>query len=39
MEGLSKELIQKQRQTRIQHLEHELRVFRENIEKIKRGEL
>jgi hypothetical protein len=39
MEGLSKDLIQKQRQTRIQHLEHEIRVFRENIEKIKRGEL
>jgi RHS repeat-associated protein len=39
MEGLPKELIQKQQQTRIEHLEHEIRIFRENIEKIKRGEL
>jgi hypothetical protein len=35
MEGLPRELIQKQQQTRIEHLEHEIQVFRQNIEKRK----
>lgn len=39
MENLPKEVIEKQQQIRIQHLEMEIRTFRENIEKIKKGEL
>ena len=39
MEGLPKEIIKKQQQRRIQHLEQEINTFKNNIEKIKRGEL
>ncbi|TQV68228.1 hypothetical protein FKG94_23290 [Exilibacterium tricleocarpae] len=39
MEKLPKEVIQKQQQRRINHLETEVRTFRNNIEKIKRGDI
>lgn len=39
MEKLPKEVIQKQQQRRINHLETEIRTFRNNIEKIKRGDI
>ena len=39
MENLPKEVIEKQWQRRINHLETEIKTFRENIEKIKSGEL
>jgi hypothetical protein len=38
MEKLSKDVIQKQQQRRINHLETEIRTFRNNIEKIKQGD-
>jgi hypothetical protein len=37
LEKLPKEVIQKQQQMRIQHLEKEIPTFRDNIEKIRRG--
>jgi hypothetical protein len=39
MENLPREVIQKQQQSRIQHLENEIQTFRNNIEKTLRGEL
>lgn len=39
MENLPKEVIQKQQQRRIQHLETEINTFKNNIDKIKRGEI
>lgn len=39
MEHLPKEVIEKQQQRRIQHLETEIKTFKENIDKIRRGEL
>jgi hypothetical protein len=39
MENMPQDMITKQQQARIKHLEHEIKTFRENIEKIRRGEL
>jgi len=39
MEGLSKDLIKKQQERRMDHLQKEIDTFRKNIEKINRGEL
>lgn len=39
MENMPKEVIQMQQQRRVQHLETEIRTFKNNIEKIKRGEI
>ena len=39
MEKLPAEVIQRQQQARIQHLETEIRTFNENIQKIMNGEL
>lgn len=39
MKRLPKDLIEKQQKIRGEHLEHEIRTFRKNVEKIKRGEL
>lgn len=39
MENLPKDVIQKQQQRRIKHLEAEINTFKKNIEKIKRGEI
>jgi RHS repeat-associated protein len=39
MENLPKEVIQKQQQRRIQHLETEINTFKNNIDKIKQGEI
>ena len=39
MENLPEEVTQQQQQRRIQHLETEIQTFKENIEKVKRGEL
>ncbi|MEJ2612813.1 MAG: hypothetical protein P8179_22820 [Candidatus Thiodiazotropha sp.] len=38
MENLPKEVVQKQQQRRIQHLETEINTFKNNIDKINRGE-
>ena len=39
MEKMSKEQIQKQQQQRIEHLQKEINTFKNNIEKVKSGEL
>jgi len=39
MEKLPKEVIQKQQQRRVKHLETEINTFKNNINKIKRGEI
>ena len=39
MEKLPKDVIQKQQQRRINHLETEINTFKNNIDKIKRGEI
>jgi hypothetical protein len=39
MENLPEEIIKKQQQARIQHLENELQTFRNNIEKLRQGGL
>lgn len=36
---MPKAVVEKQQQARIHHLEHEIKVFHENIEKVRRGEL
>ena len=38
MEGQPKEVIEAAKQSRIKHLEKEIQTFKENIEKIRRGE-
>jgi hypothetical protein len=38
MEGQSKEVIEAAQQSRVRHLESEIRTFRENIEKLKGAE-
>jgi hypothetical protein len=37
MEGLPEELIKRQQEARIRHLEAEIRAFKQNIEKLRRG--
>ena len=39
MENLPKDVIEKQQQRRIQHLETEIQTFKNNIQKIMNGEL
>lgn len=39
MENLPKEIIRKQQQMRIKHLETEIKTFKKNIKKIKKGNL
>ncbi len=39
MENLSKDIIKKQQQKRINHLEKEINTFKNNIDKINKGEL
>jgi hypothetical protein len=39
MERLSREMIEKQWQRRVDHLEREIKAFKGNIEKISRGEM
>jgi hypothetical protein len=39
MENLSKEMVEKQQQGRIEHLETEIQTFKNNIQKIMNGEL